>query len=282
MSTGFGHTSGAHAGAPHPPTDRGTTRGTAPTHPPPPGSRAAEHLLALLGAPALAALLIAPTRWDLEVLRSDPVLGPVALLCATGAVLLGWNLLFLVAAFLATSRHLPRRAARALSGLVETLGSSHSRSLLARRSAAAALGTGLVLSVGSGAMASAPRAWAHPLTASPSVSSAEAPGDGPPEDLGWGAATGTADASVPSPPATATTTALTTSPSREGSSRGSRHVVSVGESLWSIAAEHLGPDAGPDRVASLWPRIHAANIAVIGDDPDLIHPGAELVIPGGA
>lgn len=58
------------------------------------------------------------------------------------------------------------------------------------------------------------------------------------------------------------------------------HVVVPGESLWTIAAQHLGADADDERIAALWPRIHADNAEIIGTDPGLIHPGTHLRIPG--
>ncbi len=52
-----------------------------------------------------------------------------------------------------------------------------------------------------------------------------------------------------------------------------------GDSLWSIAQRHLGAIATDAEVARAWPEWYAANRAVIGDDPDLIHPGMQLVPP---
>lgn len=49
------------------------------------------------------------------------------------------------------------------------------------------------------------------------------------------------------------------------------YVVQSGDSLWKIAAKFYGR-------GSQWPRIFEANRDKI-DDPDLIHPGLELVIP---
>ncbi|WP_038951426.1 LysM peptidoglycan-binding domain-containing protein [Aeromicrobium massiliense] len=57
------------------------------------------------------------------------------------------------------------------------------------------------------------------------------------------------------------------------------HVVREGESLWTIAADHLPAQAGTDDVAGAVRRWHAANRAVLGDDPDLIHPGQRLRPP---
>ena len=56
-------------------------------------------------------------------------------------------------------------------------------------------------------------------------------------------------------------------------------VVRPGDSLWSIAADLL-PDTSSDRdVSNAWHRLHRANAARIGPDPDLILPGTRLVVP---
>jgi hypothetical protein len=55
--------------------------------------------------------------------------------------------------------------------------------------------------------------------------------------------------------------------------------VRAGDSLWSIAAAHLGPDATATRIAAQWPRWYAENRGVIGDDPTLIRPGQRLRPP---
>lgn len=49
-------------------------------------------------------------------------------------------------------------------------------------------------------------------------------------------------------------------------------VVRVGDTLWDIAAHHLGD---PRR----WPEVYALNEAVIGTDPDVIHPATRLRLP---
>jgi nucleoid-associated protein YgaU len=53
-----------------------------------------------------------------------------------------------------------------------------------------------------------------------------------------------------------------------------------GDSLWRIAARHLGPGATDAEVALEWPRWYAANRAVIGPDPAIIHAGQVLTVPG--
>jgi hypothetical protein len=55
--------------------------------------------------------------------------------------------------------------------------------------------------------------------------------------------------------------------------------VRAGDSLWSIAAAHLGRDATAARIAAAWPRWYAENRRVVGDDPTLILPGQRLHPP---
>jgi hypothetical protein len=56
-------------------------------------------------------------------------------------------------------------------------------------------------------------------------------------------------------------------------------VVLRGDTLWSIAAHHLGPAATAADIDTEWHRWLAANHQVIGDDPDLILPGQLLRPP---
>lgn len=58
-------------------------------------------------------------------------------------------------------------------------------------------------------------------------------------------------------------------------------VVHRGDTLWGIAARHLGPDAAPADIAEEWPRWYVANRNAIGPDPDLIRPGTVLTAPSG-
>jgi resuscitation-promoting factor RpfA len=59
------------------------------------------------------------------------------------------------------------------------------------------------------------------------------------------------------------------------------HKVTVvpGDSLWTIAADALGPAASEQRIAVAWPYWYRANRSAIGRDPGLIRPGTELVAP---
>jgi hypothetical protein len=56
-------------------------------------------------------------------------------------------------------------------------------------------------------------------------------------------------------------------------------VVQGGDTLWSIVATSLGPDASDVEVADAWPRWYQANRAVIGPDPNIILPGQVLLTP---
>ena len=58
-------------------------------------------------------------------------------------------------------------------------------------------------------------------------------------------------------------------------------VVRHGDTLWDIAARHLGPGASLADIAAEWPRWYAENAHLIGPDPDLIAPGLELTVPHG-
>ena len=80
---------------------------------------------------------------------------------------------------------------------------------------------------------------------------------------------------------TRTTPARSAAGRPDGSADGDLEEVVVrrADTLWSIAARHLGPGASAAEIAREWPRWFAANHAVIGDDPDLLRPGQLLVAP---
>lgn len=56
-------------------------------------------------------------------------------------------------------------------------------------------------------------------------------------------------------------------------------LVEPGDSLWSIASARVGPDPDAATVTTYWHALHRLNADVIGDDPDLIHPGQQLRMP---
>lgn len=70
-----------------------------------------------------------------------------------------------------------------------------------------------------------------------------------------------------------------TAPSRPAARARETVRVRTGDSLWLLAARRLGPDAGDAAVAREWPRWYAANRAVVGPDPSLLHPGDVLRVP---
>jgi nucleoid-associated protein YgaU len=55
--------------------------------------------------------------------------------------------------------------------------------------------------------------------------------------------------------------------------------VHAGESLWDIAARHLGPGASDLDIALHWPRWYEANRELIGRNPDVLLPGQILQPP---
>ena len=59
---------------------------------------------------------------------------------------------------------------------------------------------------------------------------------------------------------------------------GDRYAVRTGDALWSIAADVLATE-DPSRIARYWPRIHRANRALIGANPNVIFPGQVLELP---
>jgi nucleoid-associated protein YgaU len=67
---------------------------------------------------------------------------------------------------------------------------------------------------------------------------------------------------------------------QSGSSDGSATVVvQAGDTLWTIAARHLEPGASGAAITTAWHAWYAANRAVIGPDPSVIHPGQRLTAP---
>jgi nucleoid-associated protein YgaU len=69
---------------------------------------------------------------------------------------------------------------------------------------------------------------------------------------------------------------------RVGADAAEHVVVRRGDTLWSIAARHLGPGATEAEIAVEWPHWFTANRDVLGRDPDHLTPGQRLRPPGGA
>jgi LysM domain-containing protein len=61
-----------------------------------------------------------------------------------------------------------------------------------------------------------------------------------------------------------------------------RLVVAPGDSLWSISQQRLHPNATTQQISNEAGRIYELNRSRIGDDPNLIFPGQELLAPPAA
>ncbi|GLY28421.1 hypothetical protein Kisp02_17860 [Kineosporia sp. NBRC 101731] len=73
---------------------------------------------------------------------------------------------------------------------------------------------------------------------------------------------------------------LTSSPRRAVREPMGHHVVvKRGDTLWSIAAQHLGPGANDVDIAHEWPRWYQVNRHLIGADPHKLLPGERLRSP---
>jgi nucleoid-associated protein YgaU len=133
-----------------------------------------------------------------------------------------------------------------------------------RRTAAVALGLSVATAGGGAALA----LW-HPTdrAGSSSTVAVDWPDSGTHLDPDWPSG-GTPDRQQ-----------ITTTRSRHAAPRSTAVLVAPGDSLWRIAARRLGPGADDAAIAREWPRWYAANRAVIGADPNLIHPGQRLVPP---
>jgi nucleoid-associated protein YgaU len=151
---------------------------------------------------------------------------------------------------------------------------------LLRRAAAGVLGAGLA----GGALAGGASATGLPVAAqSPAASSRPAatgsvlPALDRPADLlpGWTPDRPAAPPVAARPPRVHLV-ATTPHPQRASSDE---VVVRRGDTLWDIAARHLGPAASAAEVAVEWPRWHRANRDVIGPEPGLILPGQRLRPP---
>jgi len=194
-----------------------------------------------LVAAVLAPVLTGPHRLPEDL---DAAVGVLAAVGAA-AVLATWT-----CGGVLTAAALAFRAAGRTSATLDALSAALTPHLL-RRLLAAALGAAALGGV------------AGPSLAAPASAPVSAPVSAPEVSLTWpGSPTATGPAPAPEPP-----------PSPH------EVVVRRGDTLWGLAARSLPGSAGPADVAAAWPRWYRANRAVIGDDPDLLHPGQLLVAP---
>jgi len=228
----------------------------------------------------LAALPVALGLRGVPVSPAAALLGAVA---ALAAACLGWLLLGAVAEALG---HVPGALGRGASRVSATV-----TPRAVRRVIGVVLGVGMGLGVGAGPSVAAParsaavavQDSAHRVVLAAARAQATAPtagGDALP-DPGW----------FPTPDPGWTPEAPTVRPQPDVSAvspAGRRAsaadpvgvVVRRGDSLWALAARHLGPGATDAEIAAEWPRWYTANRATIGPDPDLLLPGQVLRPPG--
>ncbi|AZI57485.1 hypothetical protein EH165_04215 [Nakamurella antarctica] len=76
-----------------------------------------------------------------------------------------------------------------------------------------------------------------------------------------------------------TSTADAADPLIEGATSLDPVTVLAGDSLWSIAADHLSPGASDEQIDSCWRAWYVANSTVIGPSPDAIDVGMKLMPP---
>lgn len=225
----------------------------------------------LIVAPAVRALLHqqAPVR---------PVDAVLVMVSVLSLALASWFVLGVLLELLSLVPGLAGRAGRRMADLVGPQ--------LARRVVAASLGLGVgAVSLSTAPVAAAVAAQARPATTAASLAHADHAMAGAawsPATLAHGADHAFAGAAwTASPPAVRTQpeVSMLTGPVWTPGTEPRQAVIRRGDSLWSLAAAHLGPGATQAEIAREWPRWHEANLQVIGPDPDLLLPGQVLRIP---
>lgn len=237
------------------------------------------------GCAALLAARATGTAWtqlspdgQVGLATQVPVDGVVELLAWAGAsAALSW----LTAVLLLAVRRVAAQAPRGGRRTVATAGDRDGAAPLVGRVAAVLLTLTVAAgpaSAASGAGSPAPVATSTTLAAASSPHASPAPAPAPATEPsheqpdvptpGW------TPTDRPRPVSTDDVSLLS-----RGGEPASTVVVQRGDTLWDIAARHLGGDPSADRVAAEWPRWYAANLDVIGPDPDLILPGQQLVPP---
>ncbi|MBT9255889.1 hypothetical protein KMZ32_10425 [Phycicoccus sp. MAQZ13P-2] len=224
---------------------------------------------ATLGAGALGRLALGTARAGLAgvpVAVDDALVAAAAALAVLG---LGWLVLTLVLAALAGAPGAVGRGAARLAAAVTPRA--------ARQLAALLLGAGVVTagagtaSAASGGPGLPDPGWsATAVVGAPAVAGSTDPASpGPAPDPGW----------TPDAPRVRPQPDVGVVSGRFSVTDADAVVVHRGDSLWTLAAHHLGPGATDAEVARAWPRWYAANRAVIGADPDLLLPGQVLRVP---
>lgn len=222
--------------------------------------------------PALLALSAAPLLAVLSPTAAGPLAPLLRAVCVAAWVCTGWLCLIAV---LEHGAQLPGRLGRLADGLVRRVAPASVRGLVRM-----AVGTSLAASVLTG-----PAALAEdrtPMVAGSVSDSLEWPGLAPvtaaPAVTGAPPVAAAPHVTV-APPTSSPTPTADPRPSAVPLAHLHEVVVQEGDSLWAIAQRALGPSASDQQVAKAWPQWWAANRAVVGDHPDLIHPGDRLSAP---
>lgn len=265
------------------------------------GSAVFRRLIAPLGTIALLTVAARALMWaggpSVAALRDgtatfDEALGGVA---AIGAwLLLAWVVLVLAGTALAATPGVVGRASSRVVGAITPVA--------ARRTARLALGVAVAagpVALSAGPAAAHPGSAGGPVATQPAGDAAELPlverptrpdqTPQPATPVSVASLTGTSHAETPdtadssaagdaTQPEASEPAVAPDSPEPE-SAGPTPVVVQRGDSLWTIAARHLGPEASDAQIAAAWPRWYETNRDVIGADPDLIVPGTTLTPP---
>jgi nucleoid-associated protein YgaU len=121
----------------------------------------------------------------------------------------------------------------------------------------------------------APAGNEAPLHAGKEHSAVEATSPSPPIHPGWQPAPPVVNPGMLAAPATR-------APAEAAATEAEGVTVQAGDTLWDIAARHLGHRASDLDVALQWPRWYQANAALIGQNPDVLLPGQILQPPSSA
>jgi nucleoid-associated protein YgaU len=257
-------------------------------------------VLVVTGTSVLLSMLVrtaVPPAVQLRVLRqlpapgADPLVGVLAGLAVVAELLAGYVLTMVVLGLLAGLPGLPGRLAaagaravtvpalrRALDGLLG--GAFLAQAVLTPLGVAGQL-VGRLPPVATSTGSSRPPAplptWLGGPRWQPGLPSA---GSAPPPASAAPPAAGAGDAPGRGGPATRPFVSRGREAGRPEEPGRRVHVIEVGDTLWGIAASHLPAGDRPDAaVDAYWRQLYAANRAVLGDDPDLIHPGTRLTLP---
>jgi len=231
---------------------------------------------ALAASAGASTLLAALTRSAVEAWTAsadpDPDDVVAAMAAAGGAAVACWLALGALLTVIATALPASGAAAR----LVGRCSAATTPALIRR-----VVGAGLGVAVLTAGIPEAALAAATPAVAS--VAAPGRPDHGAELDPAWRPTTGAVgDAGVAPAAAGPHGHAGSTPRTKEAGAAVSRPrtvTVGPGDTLWGLAARHLGPGASAARISAEWPRWYAANRLAIGPDADLLRPGIRLLVP---